>query len=373
IAFKLEALKLLETLSDYKVAALINVARRTLRNWQKQCNELLAYKGNKKNLKVRPGRQPEQFPDLPGLVQCINDLRGAERALTTMHIINWIKRNQRTWLLDYLSIKAAGSGYKSLLQLLRRFCRRHGFSRQRLAKSKKTQGDLSELRDEFALEFHRLYSAHSKECTYNVDETGFYCDMPPHYIWAVRCASSKISAGEKNSMRMTAVLTVRADARRTHRNKRGGYLPRRTLLRRPRESLDGRTGVEAVLAVGAARRHRRVLRHPVDNFEAHVSEVSTKIVQEELGSHLCAMPPNATSVCQPLDVGVMAPFKRHLRELWLYEEMIDSDDEDPDSVTAKQKRLAMIKRAIAAWDLVMPEIVRGSFEKVLACGPMAGE
>ncbi|RHY00863.1 hypothetical protein DYB36_013566, partial [Aphanomyces astaci] len=78
-------------------------------------------------------------------------------------------------------------------------------------------------------------------------------------------------------------------------------------------------------------------------------------------------------VCQPLDVGVMAPFKRHLRELWLYEEMIDSDDEDPDSVTAKQKRLAMIKRAIAAWDLVMPEIVRGSFEKVLACGPMAGE
>ncbi|RHZ42717.1 hypothetical protein DYB26_011663, partial [Aphanomyces astaci] len=345
IAFKLEALKLLETLSDYKVAALINVARRTLRNWQKQCNELLAYKGNKKNLKVRPGRQPEQFPDLPGLVQCINDLRGAERALTTMHIINWIKRNQRTWLLDYLSIKAAGSGYKSLLQLLRRFCRRHGFSRQRLAKSKKTQGDLSELRDEFALEFHRLYSAHSKECTYNVDETGFYCDMPPHYIWAVRCASSKISAGEKNSMRMTAVLTVRADgiklpimfimkgqpggrietnevatfhvhhegtARWTHRNKRGGYLPRRTLLRLPRESLDGRTGVEAVLAVGAARRHRRVLRHPVDNFEAHVSEVSTKIVQEELGSHLCAMPPNATSVCQPLDVGVMAPFKRHL-------------------------------------------------------------
>ncbi|RHY83454.1 hypothetical protein DYB35_012137 [Aphanomyces astaci] len=69
----------------------------------------------------------------------------------------------------------------------------------------------------------------------------------------------------------------------------------------------------------------------------------------------------------------MAPFKRHLRELWLYEEMIDSDDEDPDSLTAKQKRLAMIKRAIAAWDLVTPEIVRGSFEKALAFGPTTGE
>ncbi|RHY82401.1 hypothetical protein DYB26_008606 [Aphanomyces astaci] len=112
IAFKLEALKLLETLSDYKVAGLLNVARRTLRNWPKQRNELLAYKGNKKRLK-----------------------------------------------------------------------------------SKKPQGDLSELRDEFPLEFHRSYSAHSKECTYNVDETGFYYDMPPHYICAERGGSSKISAG----------------------------------------------------------------------------------------------------------------------------------------------------------------------------------
>ncbi|ETV77477.1 hypothetical protein H257_08887 [Aphanomyces astaci] len=80
IAFKLEALKLLETLSDYKVAALLNVARRALRYWQKQRNELLAYKGNKKRLKVRPGGRPEQFPDPPGLVQYINDLRDAERA-----------------------------------------------------------------------------------------------------------------------------------------------------------------------------------------------------------------------------------------------------------------------------------------------------
>ncbi|ETV81905.1 hypothetical protein H257_05450 [Aphanomyces astaci] len=52
---------------------------------------------------------------------------------------------------------------------------------------------------------------------------------------------------------------------------------------------------------------------------------------------------------------------------------MDSDDEDPDSLTAKQKRLAMIKRAIAAWDLVTPEIVRSSFEKALAFGPTTGE
>ncbi|RLN99216.1 hypothetical protein DYB28_013874, partial [Aphanomyces astaci] len=369
-----------------KVAALLNVARRTLRNWQKQRNELLAYKGNKKRLKVRPGGRPEQFPDPPGLVQYINDLRDAERALTTMHIINWIKRNQRTWLLDYLSTKAAGSGYKSLLQLLRRFCRRHGFSRQRPAKSKKTQGDLSELRDEFALEFHRSYSAHSKECTYNVDETGFYYDMPPHYIWAVRGGSSKISAGEKHSMRMTAVLTARADGTKLPimfimKGQPGGRIETNEVPTFP-EGHFYAVHEKAWMDARVWKQFLRSVLHDdieecsvilVDNFEAHVSEESTKIVQEELGSHLCAMPPNATSVCQPLDVGVMAPFKRHLRELWLYEEMIDSDDDDPDSLTAKQKRLAMIKRAIAAWDLVTPEIVRSSFEKALACGPTTGE
>ncbi|ETV74094.1 hypothetical protein H257_11396 [Aphanomyces astaci] len=258
IAFKLEALKLLETLSDYKVAVLLNVARRTLRNWQKQRNELLAYKGK------------QEAPE----VQYINDLRDAERALTTMHIINWIKRNQRTWLLDYLSTKAAGSGYKAFLQLLRR--------------------ETCELRDEFALEFHRSHSAHSKECTYNVDETGFYYDMPPHYIWAVRGGSSKISAGEKHSMRMTAVLTART-ARRTHRNKRGAYLPRRTLLRRPREGLDARVWKQFLRSVLHDIEECSVIL--VDNFEAHVSEESTKIVQEELTCvpchrmrRLCASP-----------------------------------------------------------------------------------
>ncbi|RHY33660.1 hypothetical protein DYB34_010336 [Aphanomyces astaci] len=78
-------------------------------------------------------------------------------------------------------------------------------------------------------------------------------------------------------------------------------------------------------------------------FECHVSDESYKIMHEELGSHLCALPPNATSVCQPLDVGVMAPFKRNLRNLWLYEEKLEGDvDEGPYSPTARQKRMAMV-------------------------------
>ncbi|RHY27075.1 hypothetical protein DYB32_007071 [Aphanomyces invadans] len=95
----------------------------------------------------------------------------------------------------------------------------------------------------------------------------------------------------------------------------------------------------------------------VDNFDAHVSDESYKIMYDELGTHLCPLPPNSTSVCQPLDVGVMVPFNRNLRNLWLYEEQVVGDDEDPYSLSAKQKRMAMVKRAIAAWDLVTEDVI----------------
>ncbi|RHY81967.1 hypothetical protein DYB26_016128 [Aphanomyces astaci] len=86
---------------------------------------------------------------------------------------------------------------------------------------------------------------------------------------------------------------------------------------------------------------------------------------DELGAHLCALPPNATSVCQPLDVGVMAPLKRNLRNLWLFEEQILGDDDDPFSLTARQKRNAMVNRAISAWDMVSGDVIRQSFVKAL--------
>ncbi|RHZ24224.1 hypothetical protein DYB28_000087 [Aphanomyces astaci] len=142
-----------------------------------------------------------------------------------------------------------------------------------------------------------------------------YYDLPPSYIWSVRGGSSKTSAGEQHSMRMTAVLRVRAD---------GTKLPLMFVMR-------------VVL---------------LDNLECHVSDESYKIMYEELRAHLCPMTPISTSVYQPLDVGVMAPFKRNLRNLWLLEEQIVGDDEDPFSPTACQKRMAMVKRAIAAWDMV---------------------
>ncbi|KAF0765145.1 hypothetical protein AaE_003007, partial [Aphanomyces astaci] len=71
--------------------------------------------------------------------------------------------------------------------------------------------DLENTRDEFAEMYHRAYHGFGPDAVYNVDETGFYYDMPPKYIWSVKGGEPKIATGEKHSLRMTAVLTVKAD------------------------------------------------------------------------------------------------------------------------------------------------------------------
>jgi len=63
---------------------------------------------------------------------------------------------------------------------------------------------------------------------------------------------------------------------------------------------------------------------------------------------------HCTSICQPLDVGVMGPFKQIIRGMWL------TDKNRPK--TAEEKRKATIMRA---WDEISPDIVKSSFEKAI--------
>ncbi|RHZ26877.1 hypothetical protein DYB37_012425 [Aphanomyces astaci] len=221
-------------------------------------------------------------------------------------MITWIKLNQWNWLLNYISTKKPNAACSSLLKLLQCFCKRHGFTRQRPTKKKLKQTVLAEVQEEFASDFH-----------HEIESTEFPTFPPGHY-YAVR---------EKAWM-------------------------------------DGRVWAQYLREVlGESIEEPSVVL--LDNFECHVSDESYKIVYEELGAHICALPPNSTFFCQPLDVGVMAPFKRNLRNFWLLEEQIVGDDEDPFSPTACQKRVAMVKRAIAAWDMVSDDVIRRSFEKAI--------
>ncbi|OQR84030.1 hypothetical protein ACHHYP_20706 [Achlya hypogyna] len=80
-------------------------------------------------------------------------------------------------------------------------------------------------------------------------------------------------------------------------------------------------------------------------------------VERTLKSELYALPPNTTSVCQPLDVGVMGPYKAKLRALWLRDTNKYS--------TPASKRLAVIKRAIAAWDGITESCIKSAFAKAI--------
>ncbi|RHY10419.1 hypothetical protein DYB25_012239 [Aphanomyces astaci] len=190
-------------------------------------------------MKVSPGGRREMFPNPDGLVDFIVEMRVRERALTTTHIINRIKRYQSQWLRLYLVDKQAGTGYQSLLRLLQQFCRRHGYSRQRAGHRKKSHAALAEVRDEF----HRLYSAFHDD---SVDETGFYYDMPPKYIWSIRggdvgealspydCGPYhfQVAASRLTSFRLTLLATYTLFSKKAWMDNNVWRLYLRTLLLR---------------------------------------------------------------------------------------------------------------------------------------------
>ncbi|EGZ15809.1 hypothetical protein PHYSODRAFT_508992, partial [Phytophthora sojae] len=125
-----------------------------------------------------------------------------------------------------------------------------------------------------------------------------------------------------------------------------GWMDRHVWVRYCKELLKFEVDAPSVLLLG--------------NFDCHVSEEEQRVVADETGATVVPLPANSTAVCQPLDVGVMGPLKKSLRALWLKEQ---SDDEDKE--TTKEKRLALIKRTIAAWELMSADTIFAAFEKAI--------
>ncbi len=95
----------------------------------------------------------------------------------------------------------------------------------------------------------------------------------------------------------------------------------------------------------------------MDNFDAHISDESRECVEDELSSILCPLTPNCTSILQPLDVGVMGPFKNALRQIWL--------TENHGKLSAMEKRIVVIKRAIKAWESISSHAIISAFNKAI--------
>ncbi|CAK4326832.1 unnamed protein product, partial [Aphanomyces euteiches] len=166
---------------------------------------------NKKSKNLPGAGRHEALPGPQALVDYITERMSRERAVTSIQVNNFMKRTQRAWLNLYMATHDTDKAYNNLMQLIQRFCERHGFTKQKPHKMKRNQEELEELRDQFAEVFHRRYAAYGSKDVYNVDETAVYFEMPPRTIWSIRGSNLALSAGEKHSMQMTAVLTVRGD------------------------------------------------------------------------------------------------------------------------------------------------------------------
>ncbi|RHY96881.1 hypothetical protein DYB31_015535 [Aphanomyces astaci] len=142
------------------------------------------------------------------------------------------------------------------------------------------RAELEEQKNAFAANFWEKHDEKPLRDIVNVDETAVYYDMPPRHTWCEIGEDAKVDSTEKHSDRLTAVLGACAD---------GAELLKYELV-----------GPSVLV---------------VDNLATHVSYTSRRTVDEELYGFLEPLPPNTTSVSQPLDVGVMGPLKAKLRAL----------------------------------------------------------
>ncbi|DAZ97204.1 TPA: hypothetical protein N0F65_003835 [Lagenidium giganteum] len=104
--------------------------------------------------------------------------------------------------------------------------------------------------------------------------------MPPSRTWSEKGRGAKVH-GCKHSVQVTAVLSIRA------------------------KIIEPSIVGPSVLLM--------------DNLDVHVAEESYDIVAGEFNTTIQALPANATSTCQPLDVGVMGPLKAMIRSARLWE------------------------------------------------------
>ncbi|ETV72163.1 hypothetical protein H257_12639 [Aphanomyces astaci] len=123
------------------------------------------------------------LPDAHALVTHMKDLRRQELAVTSAHMMQFLPLDHMAWIENYMATRK--TGYQSLLRLLQHFAGRHGFSKQRIYRKKKTQDDLELTR----LAFGKKFQEGVPGCRLGI-------------------GGSYVANSESHSYRMTALLTT---------------------------------------------------------------------------------------------------------------------------------------------------------------------
>ena len=106
-------------------------------------------------------------------------------------------------------------------------------------------------------------------------------------------------------------------------------------------------------------KNRKILLF-MDNAGCHPEELRTKFSNIQI----CFLPPNTTSILQPLDLGVINNFKVHYRQLFLRYVISKIDEVDKASDVVKSVNLLSAIRWVAlAWSQVTADTISKCFRK----------
>ena len=106
---------------------------------------------------------------------------------------------------------------------------------------------------------------------------------------------------------------------------------------------------------------RRLLT--LDHYRPHLG-ADTQSLAESLQTDLCYIPAGCTSIAQPMDVSINAPFKKIFQEEWIKWRRTPASRK-PDGRMINPTRQLVINWVSTAWESISVEIITKSF---LTCG-----
>ncbi|EEY62262.1 uncharacterized protein PITG_14187 [Phytophthora infestans T30-4] len=268
--------------------------------------------------------------------------------LKTSHVLLFVKEEYP----DFLNDSLARNKEESLGRLIRWLIYQQGFSFRRPTKSILSTVDLEAEQRAFASQVGtKVNATYARSCIFNADETAVYYDAKPTRIISER--------GAKKSLRPVIIFKGKPGGR-VEEEVRG--ISSRVVTAVQRNAwMDSRLWLETFVE---------------DSWGCFMSSTHPgpmALYVDNLQCHLVPLPKNTTSVLQPLDVGVMGPFKQKLRAITLVFELgaVAPSGHLPlrerllaiERMSALEKRKRLVERVIAAWDAVSEDTIKKAWLK----------
>lgn len=391
---------------------------------------LLGWRRNRAKLFAEPNARRKR--------RCRGGGRRADTASAEQNIVLYVKDMHRTGkppsrsaILAYCSWRFKSfktKSYNAKHKWISRFIARNQLSdRVKQHSGSYLASDLQTVKREFSSKVRRFIEEgdYKPNDVWNMDQTGVIYDMKPKKV-VVERGTKKVCdvnlESSQRSFRLTAFLTVSASGEKLSplvvlQATPGGDIETRELPTLPSGAKytvqsNGWTDevvmlnyIRTVLAPLSQERKTRQLLI-IDALGTHMTK-SVRLKLQEINFEWLYVPAGATSVCQPLDVTIMALFKMHLRNEserirherewvkkieisknvgdddkgedgnWLHSGIRsdDSDVEDIDELlgdldtrsqlteapNSKEKRREVIDKIIVCWRRITPANVQNAF------------